>query len=205
MTADYCLGTRRGAMFPFCGEGIFTQEGEPWRHSRELLRRPFLKTHYRNLHGFLGPIIYIMSKLPVSEVVDLQPLFFQFTLTTTTALIFGEPTDGSRNEKDKRFASSVNHASFVSALRMRLMNFYWIYSTPSYDRSCRYIKQYADDLVQRALKMPTKASSEESAENCGFIHDLYAEMQNPELVRDQLVNILLAGRDTTACLLTWTL
>lgn len=50
--ADYCLGSRRGAFFPFLGEGIFTQDAGPWKHSRELLRRPFLKTHYQDLEGF---------------------------------------------------------------------------------------------------------------------------------------------------------
>lgn len=38
-----------------------------------------------------------------------------------------------------------------------------------------------------------------------FILDLYNELQDPALVRDQLVNVLIAGRDTTASLLSWTL
>ena len=202
---DFCLGTRRGVMFPFVGEGIFTQDEQPWQHSRELLRRPFLRAHYQNLKGFLGPINRIISELRETEIVDLQPWFFQFTLTTTTALIFGQPIDSLGTQKDKTFATSFSHASFVSAVRMRLVDFYWTYRPRSYQRACRYIKEYADEIVQRALENSSTTPSEQSPEDYGFIQELYAELQNPTLVRDQLVNILLAGRDTTACLLSWTL
>lgn len=192
-------------MFPFLGEGIFTQDDEPWKHSRELLRRPFLKSHYQNLRGFLGPIDRIIAKLPRSGVVDLQPLFFQFTLATTTALLFGRPTDGLENDEQKVFARSFNHASLVSNLRMRLVDFYWAYQPRSYVQACREVKAYADDIVQRTLREQRESTSEKLPEDYGFIHDLYAEMQDTLLVRDQLVNVLLAGRDTTACLLSWVL
>lgn len=38
---DYGLGTRRLAGFPLLGEGIFSQDGPAWKHSRELIRRQF--------------------------------------------------------------------------------------------------------------------------------------------------------------------
>jgi cytochrome P450 len=31
------------------------------------------------------------------------------------------------------------------------------------------------------------------------------ETQEPKVLRDALLNVLLAGRDTTACMLTWTM
>lgn len=203
--ADWYLGTRRGAMLPFVGEGIFTQDNEQWRHSRELLRRPFHKIHYQDMKGFLRPINRIIASLPTAEVVDLQPLFFQFTLATTTALIFGQPTHGLENEEQKTFASSFNHASLISALRMRLVDLYWAYRPRSYTRACQDIKNYADNIVQQTLTQRSKNGFKDVTEDYGFIDDLYAELRDPVLVRDQLVNVLLAGRDTTACLLTWAL
>jgi len=38
-----------------------------------------------------------------------------------------------------------------------------------------------------------------------FIDAIAEESRDPNALRDQLVNILLAGRDTTACLLSWVL
>ncbi|KAL8777677.1 MAG: hypothetical protein Q9213_007751 [Squamulea squamosa] len=199
---DYYLGTRRGAMFPFIGEGIFTQDGAAWKHSRELLRRPFLKTYYQDLKGFLEPIDHCLAKIAsCSGVLDLQPLFFQFTLATTTALIFGQPIESSEDQEQDSFASSFDHASWITTLRSRLTDLYWIYNPNHYQDACRMIKEFADGFVRRAL---SAKEGDKSSERYAFIKDLHAELNDTSLVRDQLVNILLAGRDTTACLLSWT-
>jgi hypothetical protein len=38
-----------------------------------------------------------------------------------------------------------------------------------------------------------------------FILDIYYELPDEEKARDQLVYVLLARRDTTACLMSWTM
>lgn len=203
---DYCLGSRRGAMFPFLGEGIFTQDGGPWKHSRELLRRPFLKTHYQDLKGFKEPVQTLLTKLSSSSgIIDLQPLFFQFTLATTTALIFGQPVESSENDQQDSFASSFDHASWITTLRSRLTDLYWIYKPSHFRAACRIVQEFADGFVTRALSASSEDKKGTVSDRYAFIDDLYAEYRDIRLVRDQLINVLLAGRDTTACLLSWTL
>jgi hypothetical protein len=46
---------------------------------------------------------------------------------------------------------------------------------------------------------------EAASERYPFILELYEGLKDPALVRAQLVHVLMAGRDTTACLLSWTL
>lgn len=203
---DYDLGSRRGAMFPFLGEGIFTQDGGPWKHSRELLRRPFLKTHYQDLKGFQEPVNNILAKLSSSTgTIDLQPLFFQFTLATTTALIFGQPVESSDGDEQNSFASSFDHASWITTIRSRLTDFYWIYKPSHYRAACKNIQRFADGFVKRAVSASSEDKKEVASDRYAFIEDLYAAYKNTRLVRDQLINVLLAGRDTTACLLSWAL
>lgn len=193
-------------MFPFIGEGIFTQDGPAWKHSRDLLRRPFLKTHYQDLEGFQEPINNLFSVLSSSTgVVDLQPLFFQFTLATTTSLIFGQSVESSEHDGEDSFGSTFDHASWITTLRSRLGDFYWAYNPSHYKAACDRIKDFADGFIKRALSTDGKDAVGESNGRYAFIRDLYAEYKDPTLVRDQLINILLAGRDTTACLLSWTL
>ena len=205
---DFFLGSRRGGLFPFIGEGIFTQDGAPWRHSRELLRRPFLKTHYQDLKGFkkhTDKLLRRLSSYSAGATVDLQPLFFQFTLATTTALIFGQPPEKDLNEKQDIFASSFDCASLISSWRTRLQDFHWMYNPSRYRKACRNVRAYADGFVKRALLSKKKNALQETPDNYTFVEDLSTELQDPALIRDQLVNVLLAGRDTTACLLSWTL
>ena len=202
--ADYVMGMRRPALLPFIGEGIFIQDGEAWKHSREMLRRPFLKSHYQNLEGFKGPIERLLATLSSSDgVVDLQPLFFKFTLATTTALIFGQSIDDIDDHDQASFATNFDYASLISSLRIRLMNFYWLYAPSNYRRSCERVRKFADEFVRRALEVEKDDKAEKSEHDYAFIMDLHKGIRDPALVRDQLVNVLLAGRDTTACLLSW--
>ena len=112
---DYVLGSRSDALRAFLGEGIFTQDGPKWKHSREMLRRPFVKMHYQNLTGFGEHVEDLIVNLKrCTGVVDLQPYCFRFTLATTTALIFGQPIKDYETQTQHRFASSFDYASLIS-------------------------------------------------------------------------------------------
>ena len=171
-----------------------------------MLRRPFLKTHYQDLKGFEKPLNSLISGLSSSEgLVDLQPFFFRFTLSTTTALIFGQSVESTKDEERDIFAKAFDHASMITSLRARLQDLYWIYTPSKYKASCKTVKDYAGAFVKRALESKESENAETDTDRYAFIQDLYNDLQDPTLVRDQIVNILLAGRDTTACLLSWTL
>ena len=55
------------------------------------------------------------------------------------------------------------------------------------------------------MKYKDDVGEENASEKYPFIVDLWKEMRDEELVRDQLLHILVAGRDSTASLLSWTL
>ena len=52
MILDFHLGPRNKAMMAMIGEGIFPLDGPAWKHSREHLRRQFVRMQYQNLEGF---------------------------------------------------------------------------------------------------------------------------------------------------------
>ena len=192
----------------FLSEGIFTQDGPKWKHSRDLLRRPFTRIGYQDLKGFSEHVDDLLSRLSAlshqKAVVDLQPMFFRLTLATTTALIFGQPVKSLEGEAHDTFSSSFDYASLTTALRLRLSELYWVYTPLRYRTACGNVKRYALDFVNQALSH-RRDDSEVSQDKYVFVEDLYEELHDPELVRDQLTHVLLAGRDTTACLLSWTL
>jgi cytochrome P450 len=138
-------------------------------------------------------------------VVDLQPEFFRFTLATTTSLIFGEPFAGLDPTDHEVFAENFDYCSLISAMRLRLAGFCFLYSPLKYKKACRQVKRYATYYVNHALKDRDENGEESASERHPFILDLFKELQDPVLVRDQLMNVLIAGRDTTACLMSWAL
>ena len=186
------------------GEAIFTQDGRPWKRSRELLRRQFVRINFKDLTTFDRHVDDLIAGLSSSDsVVDLQPAFFRFTLATTTALIFGEPAFRLRSVDHETFAESFDYASMISAIRLRLADLEWVYKPKAFRKACQAVKEYASHFVDEALKSRVGDDLAPRTESEALIQDLYAELQDPELVRDQLVHVLIAGRDTTACLMSW--
>lgn len=63
-----------------------------------------------------------------------------------------------------------------------------------------FVYQY----VQKALELPPEELSSSSPDAPHtFLHELAAHTRDPKVLRDQLVAVLLAGRDTTASALSW--
>lgn len=169
-----------------------------------MLCHQFARINYQTISAFDEPINKLIAELsPANGVVDLQPASFRFTLATTTAFIFDEAVRELDNNKEDTFAKSFDYASYIYAIRLRLANFCWAYSPSKFGRSFATVKRYANHPVQRALREVKENGEDEARERHLFILDLYKELQDPGLVCDQLVNVLIAGRDTTACLLSW--
>ena len=163
---------------------------------------------YQDLTAFREHVDNLVNAIRSSgDFVDLQPLFFRYTLDTTTALIFGDSVNSLINETQDSFSADFSEAADITAYRGRLGDLYWAYTPARFKKACNAIKIYVDGYVQNALtKLDTSnKSSEASSEQFVFIKELQDELRDPILVRDQLVNCLLAGRDTTACLMSWTL
>ena len=194
---------------PLLGHGIFTQEGAAWKRSRDLLRNQFIRTQYQKLESFGEHVDNLLACLSGSQgVVDLQPLLFRLTLDTTTALLLGRSVYSLKGEQVadaeiRAFAENWDIASWGLAKRFRLAPWHFFYSPPRFRRACSAVHRFVDDYIQdRSLdrqmdRQPLKSES--------FVDQLAQELNSPTALRDQLLNILLAGRDTTACCLTWTM
>lgn len=189
-------------MMSMIGEGIFTQDGPAWKHSRELLRRQFVRMQYQNLEGFREHVENLVETLSHSQgIVDLQPLFYRLTLDTTIAMILGQSVESFKHEIDL-FSESFNKASLVTATRVRLGDLYFLYAPKGFFAACKTVKSYTDQFVKDALTQNNANASDKYT----FINDLYSEHhRDTRLVRDQVINVLIAGRDTTAATMSYVL
>ena len=201
---DFGLGSRRTGCLAFLGEGIFVHDGSAWEQDRKLLRRQFARVQFHDLSTFDQPVEDLVSSFKnCTGVADLQPAFFRFTLGTTTALLFGESVNYMNEHDQLEFGGSFDHASYVTAVRLRLADICWLYTPKSFTKSCDIVRKHANHFLQKALRCQKELGKEEAEKRYPFILDLYSELNDPVQVRDQLINVLLAGRDTTACTLSW--
>lgn len=210
MTA-YNLGARRPVFAPLLGDGIFTQDSAQWRHSRNLLR-PLFSLNRTNIFTQVEEHTeHLVSCIPMDKFVDLQPLFFQFTFDTTTFLLFGKSVN-SLQAKSRQDAGSAREAEFAEAFRRsqdflfrrgRRGGLYWTVDNKEFRGHCSVVHKFIDEAVHEALT----ATHEDGkpAEVHSFLDALIKDTRDPRVLRDQLLNVMLAGRDTTACCLAWTL
>ncbi|KAF2799624.1 n-alkane-inducible cytochrome P450 [Melanomma pulvis-pyrius CBS 109.77] len=205
---DYIMGTRTLALFPFLREGIFTQDGHPWKRSREIIRRQFVRVHKQSpqiLSSHVNDLLSSIQRADGFEIVDLKPYFFDYTLGTTTKLLFGESLDTLSNEERDTFRDAFDYASWCCGIRIRLADLAVLYNPPKFRNACKLVSDWAGHFSDKALKYRDQFGEEKAYEKYAFIIDLWKEMGDPVLVKDQLLHILIAGRDSTACLLSWTL
>ncbi|OJJ42352.1 hypothetical protein ASPZODRAFT_2122377 [Penicilliopsis zonata CBS 506.65] len=208
---EFGLGLRPPTFEPLMGSGIFTQDGKQWRHSRELLRPQFMTNRFNNFEQVREAVDNLISCVPEDGVVDLQPLFFRLTFETTLFLLFGRHLASLKSEgitdRDFEFAQAFNLGQDYLAQRGRLGDLYWLIGGKRFRNACQICHDFVDNAVKKALDCAGTPDTgvSKGTEPYVFIDALVKETNDPKVLRDQCVNLLLAGRDTTACCLTWTL
>lgn len=189
------------------GEGIFTQDGTAWKHSRELLRPQFSRQQYQDLDIFREHVENLIACIYKNgECSDLQPLFFRFTLDTTSAFLFGESTYSLKSKSSiegSKFAKNFDIAQDYVVKRFRLLDLYWVIGGSSFRNACKSVHDFVDEIISRRHKNANSSQNEDG--RYVFFDAVAQDCTSQAALRGQLINILLAGRDTTACLLTWTL
>lgn len=155
-----------------------------------------------------------------TAVIDVVPLFFRLTLDSATEFLFGQSVNSQTtafagNDDSFQRNADLDWTSFGSAFdaaigdvatRSWLYDLYWLYNPRSFKNHCQDVHKYADYYVDLALRSPKEPQNrkEHQAEKYVFLHELAQQTQDPIELRSQLLNILVAGRDTTAGLLGWT-
>ncbi|AOW00918.1 cytochrome P450 [Yarrowia lipolytica] len=219
---DFSFGIRKEALCPSLGYGIFTVEGSSWSHSRALLRPQFSREQISRLdsveHHF-QEFAQCVDNFK-GEYFDIQKLFFAQSMDTSTDFLLGESVgclkelletrDG--DESSKKFGANFQHAfdrvQRLVALRVVFQENYWIIGDVFFRNEFRQVNELIQKFVQgyvdKALKARAhKAPIYTNPDKYIFLYELARDTTNPRVLRDQVLNILIAGRDTTAATLSW--
>jgi cytochrome P450 len=117
------------------------------------------------------------------------------------------------------FADCFDRATKTLGMRIRLFDNYWLYSPPSFYRNCQKVHEFMDYYVYKALAskkhsehddtdaarthVEVKEKHDSAKHKYVFLDELAKETRDPVELRSQLLNVLLAGRDTTAGCMSW--
>ncbi|KAI1192466.1 cytochrome P450 alkane hydroxylase [Nemania serpens] len=190
---------------PFLGDSIFTTDGQMWHDSRSLIRPMFVKTRVSDLDIFERWTMTLSDRIPDSgRPVDIMELFYRLTLDVTSEFLLGSSTNSLGNPRSD-FADAFHEVQRNQMMIMFSGPFSPLLPKGKYFRSIEVINEFVMPFIQAALALPEAELERlsKSDKDFTFLHGLMQYTRDPKMLRDQLLTVLFAGRDTTAATLSW--
>ena len=198
--------------------GLFTAEGEEWRHQRKLVMAAFDPGH---LKRYFGSMVQVTERLRLrlaaaarsGEAVDLQTILMRYTVDITTGLAFGIDLNTQQHPDHPL----QGHLNTMFPMLMRRLNApfpWWRYvrlpSDRAFDRHLAHIHAAVRGFVQAARERmerdPDRRTQPENLlEALIAARDEAGAGLGEEELLGNVLTVLLAGEDTTANTLCWLL
>ena len=224
---------RTNSWKPLFGDGVFTSRGEAWKHSRALVRPQFARDQINDLDLVERHVQQLFSAIDRSfrasqkgwtPEFDLQPLFYNMALDITTELIYGYSADsqnpssraelpvipGYETPDRQNIGMHMDAGKACVETRGALWKYRWLLPTKKLNEHCAAVHKYAGWFVQLRLQRGgnylsrlESESGDLSKRRYVLLDELAKVTQDATELRSQTLNILTAGRDTTAALMGW--
>ncbi|KAI5210055.1 putative cytochrome 52A4 [Aureobasidium subglaciale] len=205
---DYGKGAQFNSEWhDFLGDSIFTTDGESWHASRQLIRPQFIKDRLSDLAVFEKHLEILLPMLGGSgdgKPVDAMDLFFKFTLDASTAFLLGHSVNSLVNSQD-RFSDAFSTVQSVQSTIARVGPLNRFVPRKAFYASLKIMEEFMQPFIEETLQLTPEELEKKSKSDEGynFLYALASFTRDRTVLRDQLAAVLLAGRDTTACTLSW--
>lgn len=207
---DFVIGSPRKRSFgPIFANSILVADGVEWEHSRAFLKPSFSRSQIGDLATLETHVQDLVKAIPRDgSTVDLLQLFLRYTADVTTDFMFGESILSL--PQPEAFGGELTDACQVAQLgaerRFRLGIFASLIPQRPFFKAVKKIHAYMDAHVEKAIKQrdsEKQLDKTDAQENNRFVFSKeMAELtDDKEVLRDQLLGIFFAGRDTTGATL----
>lgn len=185
------------------GEGLLTSEGETWRRQRKLAAPSFQRTEIaRYAEQMVECSERFLGGLKDGEPFDVHAAFMHLTLDILVETLFGMETTHAREVADAIDHVMLEYTPLRMALRVALPP--WV-SMLSYRRLAR-LRSALDSVLLGliAARKQEEATGHDLLSRLLASSDLDGGFSDAQL-RDETMTLFIAGHETTALALTYTL
>ncbi|CAE6488372.1 unnamed protein product [Rhizoctonia solani] len=202
-------------MFSLLGEGVFNVDGEMWKFHRNMTRPYFSRERITHFELFARHSDAAIAKLFAHpDAVDFQDLVSKFTMDSASEFLFGMnvrsleqplPLPHRAGAEGNRFAWAFTSVQAKAIVRFTY-GALWPYMEIFSDRTredMRIINAFIQPILETKLSLKKEGALEEDEEKETLIDHLVKLTDDQKLIKDELFNIMVAGRDTTASTLTF--
>ncbi|KAM4065338.1 cytochrome p450 [Hirsutella rhossiliensis] len=177
---------------------IFSTNAGEWARARALIRPSFMRNQIADLECTDRHVENLLARLlspPHGDKVDLQALFYMFTMDTSTDFMFGHSTDMLVNptEEAVEFTKAFDYALLSATSRARTGWLWMLLPDKRFDESVTRCQAFIDQHVAAAL-----AQDKAKERPYVFMNELVDSGASHEQMTGQLLAMILGGRDTSA-------
>ncbi|EOF7349448.1 TPA: cytochrome P450 [Campylobacter jejuni] len=198
---------------PLLGESIFTTNGEAWKKQRELLRPSFEMTRINKVFNLMSEAVADMmdrfSKYPNHAVIEVDEAMTFITADVIFRTIMSSKLDEEKGKKILNAFVTFQEQSVHTAMR-RMFRFpkwlSYILGDRKRAKAGDVIRQVLSDIIKPRYDMADNAEFEDILGSLLLVVDADTNKRfSFEEILDQVAMLFLAGHETTASSLTWTL
>ncbi|XP_058765255.1 cytochrome P450 94B3-like [Vicia villosa] len=208
----------------FLGKGIFNVDGDLWIKQRKLASHEF---SLRSMNDFImhtlkgevnGKLLPLLDSLCIeNKEVDLQELLGRFSFNVICRFTLGSSDDDDDNRccLDPSFpisplAKAFDVAAEISA-RRGAAPLFLVWRMKKWLRvgSERRLREAVNEVQTRVMEMISNRKKkmnvlrEEFVGGQDLLSRLISSGHDEEVIRDMVISLIMAGRDTTSSALTW--
>ena len=202
------------------GNGLLVSEGEVWKRQRRLLSWAFSPRHIEQIHPIMvKESLDMMERWRNQAEIDLAEEMNFITLQIISVSLFGKSQiKGSRDIRQAmqnilKYLQTTRHLwiqllltpfpfSDKRAIALKIEKLLPLKSSREFFRSINIIDQIVNNMIDERKKAEKTENFLDTLIGATDTED-QSQMTNKQL-RDEVVNMLIAGHETTANALTWT-
>ncbi|AXL39982.1 cytochrome P450 [Campylobacter jejuni] len=198
---------------PLLGESIFTTNGEVWKKQRELLRPSFEMTRINKVFNLMSEAVADMmdrfSKYPNHAIIEVDEAMTFITADVIFRTIMSSKLDEEKGKKILNAFVTFQEQSVHTAMR-RMFRFpkwlSYVLGDRKRAKAGDVIRQVLSDIIKPRYDMADNAEFEDILGSLLLVVDADTNKRfSFEEILDQVAMLFLAGHETTASSLTWTL
>jgi len=200
----------------FLGKGILNCDDDIWKNHRTLARPFFANDRVSDLEvveKHTQRVLSIISGKGRNEAIDIEELISRFTIDAGSEFLFGKSLDSLSNEVQgfDAFTEAFNNMQALCLRRNTRQGIWPLFELfeDAGAADAKTLRSWLDPIINRALEHKKNVRrmgiDKLDIDQSTFLEYLANSTENIDLMRDQLLSMLLAARDTTLALLTFTL
>ncbi|KAJ6478042.1 cytochrome P450 monooxygenase pc-1 [Mycena vitilis] len=211
--------------------GVFNSDGDHWKFHRQMTRPFFSRdriSHFDLFDRHADDVIsLIKERMKEGYAIDFQDLIGRFTMDSASEFLFNSCVHSLKanlpyshnvafpppqsNAPEARAAMKFTGAfsdAMIAISKREVLGRIWPLFEIFGDKTAapmRIISEYLDPVIHAAMEKKRLAEPQEKdddSEELSLLDDLLNTTSDPRVLKDEMLNMLLAGRDTTMHTLT---